>query len=377
MKYIFVIIIIVLLVLVGYLVFFRRSETIDSSSQANHISGEKTAIFAGGCFWCVEADYEKVPGVLFAVSGYSGGKTDFPTYEDYAIGGHREVVEVTYDPSVTSYEKLVEHILLYSDGTDADGSFHDRGAQYSPAIYYENDEERMIAEAIVRKADEAKIFDKPLTIVVLPRTRFWLAEEYHQDYYKKNPIRYNGYRTASGRNVFIERYRDKFNAVFNTKDASGNAPSSSQKWASFQKPSDEVLRKTLTPLQYSVTQKEDTERPFGNEYDTNKAEGIYVDIVSGEPLYSSKDKYDSGTGWPSFVKPINPDAVVLREDNTLFVKRTEVRSRYADSHLGHVFDDGPADRGGKRYCMNSAAMRFVPKDQLESQGYGEYARLFE
>lgn len=293
------------------------------------ISTSNTALFAGGCFWCVEADFEKMYGVGDVISGYAGGSTKNPTYQDYAQGGHREVVEVQYDPSKTNYRKLVDHILHYADPNDTTGSFVDRGPQYTSAIYYANDEEKKIAQ------EEAK----GLPIPILPRPTFYPAEEYHQDYYKKNPVRYTYYRNASGRNEYI-------------KKNSG-----------------------LTELQYHVVKENGTEPPFKNEYWDNHAGGIYVDIVSGEALFSSKDKYESGTGWPSFTKPISNDAVTLHEDNTLFTKRTEVRSKIADSHLGHVFDDGPQDKGGKRWCMNSAALKFIPKDKMKEMGYGEYLNL--
>lgn len=338
----------------------------------------KTAVFGGGCFWCVEADFEKVPGVLGAVSGYSGGSAKYPTYEDYTQGGHREVVEVTYDPLRVSYADLVDHIVRYSDASDAEGSFRDRGKQYAPAVYYDTEEEKSIAYSVIAKTDAEGIYDKPINIAVLPRAEFWPAEEYHQDYAKKNPIRYEFYRNASGRDVFIEKHKRKgletasVPAVSESKDTSGKID-----FRNFRKPSDDVLRSSLSPLSYEVTQQDGTEKPFDNEYDTNKAEGVYVDRVSGEPLFSSRDKYDSGTGWPSFVKPIEADAVTLREDDTFFSKRTEVRSRYADSHLGHVFDDGPRDRGGKRYCMNSAALLFIPKESMADKGYGDYLYLFE
>lgn len=284
---------------------------------------DRTAIFAGGCFWCVEADFEKLRGVGDVVSGYAGGTTANPTYENYAAGGHREVVKVPYDASKINYRKLVEHILTHADPNDTTGSFVDRGVQYSAAIYFENEEEEKIAREVA----------KGLPIPILPRPDFYPAEDYHQDFYKNNPTKYTYYRDRSGRNEYI-------------KKASG-----------------------LTDIQYHVVKENGTEKPFDNEYWDNKREGIYVDIVSGEVLFSSKDKYDSGTGWPSFTKPINPDAVTLHEDNTLVTKRTEVRSKIADSHLGHVFNDGP--NGGERWCMNSAAMRFVPKEDMEKEGYGD------
>lgn len=349
----------------------RESATVIS---AGDLSTFRTAMFAGGCFWCVEADFEKLSGIAKVESGYAGGTTEHPTYEDYAQGGHREVVLVTYDPAKTTYRSLVEHIIFYSDPTDAGGSFHDRGVQYAPAIYFETEEEKGIAEAVIRAVLAEKVYEKPLAIAVLPRVPFWPAEEYHQDYAKKNPLRYRFYRSGSGRDAFIEKHIQG--------QASLDAALSSETPASggdgaFVKPSKESLKQTLTPIQYEVTQEEGTEPPFKNAYDKNDEAGIYVDIVSGEPLYSSLDKYDSGTGWPSFVKPISPSAVTLREDRGFFSTRTEVRSRLADSHLGHVFDDGPEDRGGKRYCMNSAALHFIPKADLEANGYGDYVKLFQ
>jgi peptide methionine sulfoxide reductase msrA/msrB len=339
----------------------------------------KTAIFAGGCFWCVEADFEKISdGLIDVVSGYAGGTTDNPTYENYHEGGHKEVVEVTYDPSKVTYAALVEYLLKHIDPTDAGGSFHDRGDGYTSAIYYETEEEKQQAEEVIAKIDEMHVFGTPIVTPVLPKPKFWPAEEYHQNYAEKNPERYNAYRTNSGRADFVTRTWEGRELTIHKAAATPamRTDTNDDPWENFIKPSEEELKKKLTPEQYDVTQEEATERPFENEYDKNYRDGIYVDIVSGEPLYSSTDKYDSGSGWPSFVKPITPTAVTTKKDVKLFMARTEVRSSIADSHLGHVFDDGPKDRGGLRYCMNSAAMRFIPKENLEAEGYGEYLRLF-
>jgi len=366
-----------------------QKETMSMHENATS-SQYKTAIFAGGCFWCVESDFEKISdGLVDVVSGYSGGTSESPTYHDYVAGGHREVVEVTYDPAKIEYGTLVEYLLRHIDPTDAGGSFNDRGEAYTSAIYYDTEDEKKVAQDIIAKIDAEKVFASPIVTPVLPRAKFWPAEGYHQNYAKNNSLKYGFFRLASGRDAFVKRawqgkelhvYKGDVTPIASSTATQVNATTTSvmaDPWKHFAKPSEDELKQKLTPLQYTVTQKEGTEPPFKNEYADNHADGIYVDIVSGEPLYSSKDKYDSGTGWPSFVKPISPDDITTRADNGIFSSRTEVRSKIADSHLGHVFTDGPADRGGMRYCMNSAAMRFIPKENLKAEGYGEYSSLFE
>ncbi len=348
----------------------------ESSSTEGEEAPIKKALMGNGCFWCAESDFEKLAGVTEVVSGYAGGTGDTPTYENYGGRGHREVVEITYDVSRVSFAELVEYLIKHGDPTDGEGSFYDRGSEYAPAVYFEDDEEKRIALAVIADIDAKHVFDKPLALAVLPLAKFWPAEEYHQDYYKKNPVRYNYYRSRSGRDAFIKKHWGENTGVNANATASAN-PTILSPWKNYVKPSPEALKKLLTPIQYQVTQEEGTETPFSNEYDTNKTDGIYVDILSGEPLYSSLDKFDSGTGWPSFVKPIAEGSVVLIEDRKLFSVRTEVRSTYSDSHLGHVFDDGPKDRGGLRYCMNSAALRFIPKENLVEKGYGDYLVLFK
>ena len=342
------------------------------------LAAQATAVFAGGCFWCTESDFEKLDGVSEAISGYAGGDEANPTYEQVSSGatGHTESVQVIYDPDKISYAQLLDWFWRHMDPTDADGQFVDRGRQYRGAIFFETPEQEKQARASKTALEKSGRFEKPIVTEITPLKAFYPAEEYHQDYYKRNPLRYKFYRYNSGRDQFLEKHWDDPDHLPGGKKANAEAPMSWRGPEHFNKPDEATLRTRLSPLSFQVTQEDDTEPAFKNTYWDNKQQGIYVDVVSGEPLFSSTDKYESGTGWPSFTKPISPDAVTTREDSTLWMVRTEVRSRYAESHLGHVFKDGPRPTG-ERWCMNSAAMRFIPKEDMAAAGYGQYLTLFE
>jgi len=332
------------------------SESPDLREELLQDSSLERATFAGGCFWCMEGPFESQDGVKEAFAGYTGGEQKNPTYEQISTGTtkHRESVDIFYDPESISYDELLTLYWEHIDPTDPEGQFSDKGEQYKTAIYFHNDDQKKSAEASKEKLQNSGKFEKDIVTDIFPAQEFYLAEEYHQNYYKKQSKKYEKYSEGSGRAPFLR-----------------------EQWGEdFEKPSDEELRTKLTPLQYSVTQEEDTEKPFMNTYWDNKEKGIYVDLISGEALFSSLDKFVSGTGWPSFTKPLDKENIVEKKDNRIFFSRTEIRSNDADSHLGHLFPDGPEDKGGLRYCINSAALRFVPVSDMKKEGYEEYISLF-
>ena len=379
-------------------------------------------VLAGGCFWCTESEYNHRDGVMATISGYTDTNKDNPSYEEISnqsdSSGNkltgREAVLVYYDKDKIKLENILDIYWKHIDPTDATGSFADRGHQYTSAIYYFNNEQK---DTILKSRDKVQKYinespkftkdnnlkNSKIVTEILPYKNFFPAETYHQDYSEKNPVRYEYYRNGSGRNEFIKLHwpngmienKSIDSSLLNSSSTNTSkiATTSVQSWHNFSQADKEKRLKELTAIQYKVTQENGTEKAFSSAYDSEIYDGktplhpndsgyatytgIYVDIVSGEPLFLSTDKFDSGTGWPSFVRPLATSSVSLHMDKGFFSTRTEVRSSIADSHLGHVFNDGPKDRGGKRYCMNGAALDFIPYDKMEAKGYGEYIKLIK
>jgi peptide methionine sulfoxide reductase msrA/msrB len=311
------------------------------------------ATFAGGCFWCMVGPFVEMQGVEEVLSGYTGGHKNNPTYEEVCadVTGHYEAVQIRFNPALVTYSELLDVFWRQIDPTDAGGQFNDRGQSYQTAIFYHSAEQQTEAEQSKKQLAASGMFSRPIVTPILPAGIFWSAENYHQDYYQKQPVRYEMYRKGSGRATFLERI-----------------------WGAARK---QQLRHKLTPMQFHVTQENGTEPPFRNDFWDHHEDGIYVDIVSGEPLFSSLDKFDSGCGWPSFTRPLIDQSMKEKIDVSHGMIRTEVRSKKADSHLGHVFHDGPENRGGLRYCINSAALRFIAVGDLDKAGYGQFKSLFD
>ena len=308
--------------------------------------------FAGGCFWGVESYFSQVPGVRSATVGYANGDTANPSYQEVCTGktGHAETVHLVYDPNQVSLQTLTEHFFLIINPLTLNRQGNDSGSQYRSGVYYTDESDLELLQQ-VRDAEQEK-YTAPIQTELLPLRCYYLAEDYHQDYLEKNP---GGYCHIDFSSL----------ADFPRLEQS----------SAYSRPSDQEIRSMLTEEQYRVTQENATERPFSGEYDQLFEPGIYVDVVTGEPLFLSADKYDAGCGWPSFSRPIDAEAVVESSDTSYGMNRTEVRSRIGDSHLGHVFSDGPAALGGMRYCINSASLRFVPYAEMEKEGYGDLLPL--
>lgn len=334
----------------------RQGKDVESSKKGNNkmkdydISASKVIYLAGGCFWGLEAYMQKLNGVEDAISGYANGKTENPSYYDLKTSGHAETVKVLYNPEIISLEDILAHYLRVVNPVSINKQGNDVGTQYRTGIYYTDEAEKAIIENVLAK--EQTKHDKPIAIEVEPLRQFYEAEEYHQDYLEKNP---GGYCHIDLSLADKPLDKDEEPIIDSSR---------------YIKPSDEELKKNLTDIQYDVTQNSATERAFSHEYHDSFKRGIYVDITTKEPLFSSTDKFESGCGWPSFSKPISKDVVKYFEDNSHFMHRTEVRSRSGNAHLGHLFNDGPKELGGQRYCINGASLEFIPYDEMDEKGYG-------
>ncbi len=330
----------------------NNSTQVEERKEENIMYGvnKKEIYLAGGCFWGVEAYFKKIPGVLSTDVGYANGKNDNTSYYEIPQTGHAETVFIEYNSNEVSLEELLSHLFRVIEPTSVNRQGNDIGTQYRTGIYYKDDEDGEIAKRLIEF--KQKGFDEEIAVEVLPLKNYITAEEYHQDYLDKNP---NGYCHID---VSLAT------TPLNTDEK-------------YVKPDEESIKNSLTKEQFEVTQNSATERPFSSNLNDNNKKGIYVDIVTGEPLFSSRDKFDSGCGWPSFSKTIVTGSAKLNEDTSHGMVRTEVRSTIGDSHLGHVFNDGPKDKGGIRYCINGASLKFIPLEEMEKEGYAEYIPYVE
>ncbi|UQZ35124.1 methionine sulfoxide reductase [Paenibacillus sp. PK3_47] len=306
------------------------------------------ATFAGGCFWCMVKPFDELPGIVSVVSGYTGGHTVNPTYEEVGTEttGHVEAVQITFEPELFPYERLLEIYWQLIDPTDQGGQFMDRGYSYRTVIFVHNEEQRKKAEASKEALKASKRFKGQIVTEIVPAGTFYPAEAVHQDYYKTHPMNYKMYMKGSGRDEFLEQH-------WNSREDRKR------------------LRSRLTELQYEVTQNKAMEPPYKNEFWEQTQEGLYVDVLSGDPLFSSADKFDSGTGWPGFTRPVAGGLIRKEADFSSGTVRTVIRSRLSGAYLGYLTYDGP-EPAKQHYVINSAALRFIPKEELETEGYGRY-----
>ena len=344
----------------------RAAEHGTDREETSEDKDMKEIYFAGGCFWGTEHFFSMVPGVTETEVGYANSMVSSPTYREVCSGatGAAETVRIVYNPDTVSLPFLIDLYFKTIDPTSLNRQGNDVGTQYRTGIYYSDPADLPIIDEIMDR--KRRLYMRPIAVEVKPLENFYPAEDYHQRYLDKNP---SGYcHISPGLMDMAAQAKDPYLA---------RSEEVTSKKEIYRKPSDEELRRRLTPEQYAVTQQGATERPYTNEYDREFRPGIYVDITTGEPLFVSTDKFDSGCGWPAFSRPISPDVLTEHPDNSHGMTRVEVRSALGDAHLGHVFPDGPRSKGGLRYCINSASLRFIPKSEMEAEGYGSYLPLVD
>ncbi len=311
----------------------------------------KEIYLAGGCFWGVQAYFDKIEGIVETKVGYANGEKANPTYDEVCKGlGHVETLYVKYNDEVISLKNILQYYFRIIDPTSLNKQGNDIGIQYRTGVYFVDKEDENTISNFIKKEQEK--YTEKIVVEVLRLENFYSAEEYHQKYLEKNPSGYCHINLNAAKDILIDDEK-------------------------YKKPNEEILREKLTKIQYAVTQENATEAPFKNEYNNNTDKGVYVDITTGEPLFISTNKFHSGCGWPSFTKPIAKEVINYKEDTSHGMKRIEVRSRVGNAHLGHVFEDGPKESGGLRYCINSASLKFIAYEDLEKEGYGELKKLFE
>lgn len=333
---------------------------------------------AGGCFWGTEKYLSLIQGVSSTEVGYANGKKSNPTYEEVCRGsGHAETVKVTYDETILSLPILLDLFYEAIDPVAVNRQGGDTGIQYRTGIYYVEEADKEMIRASIAKLQ--KQYDKPIAIEIKPLENYDKAEEYHQKYLDKHPYGYCHIKPQTfekAKKAVVKSTSDS--SVEKSIVSSTEISAKEEKEKSvYHKKDKSLLRTSLTKLQYAVTQENATEAPYQNEFFNVFEDGIYVDITTGEPLFTSREKFESGCGWPSFSAPINASVLEEKNDISHGMIRTEVRSRIGDAHLGHVFEDGPVEQGGLRYCINSAALRFIPKEDMEKEGYGNLMKIFQ
>ncbi len=309
----------------------------------------KEIYLAGGCFWGMEGYFSQIDGILDTSVGYANGQVETTNYQLLKQTDHAETLYLAYDETHINLREILLYYFRVIDPFSVNQQGPDKGRQYRTGIYYTDEADLPTIQQVM--TEQSQLFGgRPLAVEVEPLAHYIPAEDYHQDYLKKNPQGYCHIDLGQAKIPLIDV-------------------------ADYQKPDQQVLKDSLTDLQYQVTQEAATERPFENEFWNSDQAGIYVDITTGEPLFLSTDKFDSGCGWPSFTKPISKEVATYFQDLSHGMNRIEVRSRVGQAHLGHVFDDGPRDKGGLRYCINSAALRFIPREEMEAAGYGLFLEL--